>query len=134
MKLPPILLKRNCLPFLPSYFNPLLTISATSITCTLSSTFMLFNPSSNIVRQYGQQTQTVRGSFFKASSTRATLIRVPSLSYIHIRPPSAPQQNDFSRRRSISEDGRPLHPINSGLFRQNFFGNLIQDFIYGHFF
>ncbi|HEX7576382.1 MAG TPA: hypothetical protein VF360_08380, partial [Candidatus Methanoperedens sp.] len=64
--------------------------------------------SSNIVRQYGQQTQTVHGSFFKASSTRATFMRVPSLSSIHILPQPAAQQNDFSRRHSISEGARPV--------------------------
>src|SRR4030042_417753 len=82
---------------LSHYFSALATISARSNTRTLSSAFLSFSPSSNMVMQYGQQTQIVSEFSFKASSVRATFMRFPVLSSIHIRPPPAPQQKELSR-------------------------------------
>src|SRR4030042_2358405 len=87
---------------LSHYFSALATISARSNTRTLSSASLSFRPSSNMVMQYGQQTQIVAGFCCRASSTRATLMRLPVLSSIHMRPPPAPQQKDLSWWRPIS--------------------------------
>lgn len=82
-------------------------ISARSSTLT-PSLFASFNPSSNMVMQYGQLTQMVSGFSSSASLTLVRLIRSPMCSSIHIRPPPAPQQKELFRLRSISAGACPV--------------------------
>src|SRR5699024_4628857 len=65
-------------------------ISATSIVLTSCSTSFAFVPSLNIVRQNGQALEIIVGSVSNNCSVRATLIRFPVVSSVHIKPPPAP--------------------------------------------
>ena len=93
------------------------SICATSTTSTASaspSACFAVSPSEIITRQNGQPMAIRSAPVAMASSVRLVLIRVPSFSSIHIRAPPAPQQNDFSRVRSISRSSTPgSAPISS---------------------
>ena len=57
--------------------------------------------------QNGHSVATVEAPVASAWAVRDSLIRVPRVSSIHIRPPPAPQQNVFLPRLSISRSSRP---------------------------
>src|SRR5699024_7876585 len=65
------------------------SISATSIVPISSSTSFAFVPSLNIVKQYGQALEIIDGITAIACSVRSTLMRVPVVSSVHIKPPPA---------------------------------------------
>ena len=68
------------------------------------------SPSDSITRQNGQPTAIWSAPVATASLVRLTLIRSPSFSSIHIRPPPAPQQKDRSLlRRHLLEGGARDH-------------------------
>src|SRR4030065_68814 len=77
---------------LSHYFSALATISARSNTRTLLSAFLSFSPSSNMVMQYGQQTQIVSEFSFKASSVLAPFMSFSWLCSFYLAPPHAPHQ------------------------------------------
>src|SRR5699024_63398 len=83
------------------------SISATSIVPISSSTSFAFVPSLNIVKQYGQALEIIDGFTAIACSVRATLMRFPVVSSVHIKPPPAPQHIPFSFVRSISTSSIP---------------------------
>src|SRR5699024_5067012 len=82
-------------------------ISATSIVLTSCSTSFAFVPSLNIVRQNGQALEIIVGSVSNNCSVRATLIRFPVVSSVHIKPPPAPQHIPLSLFRSGSTNVNP---------------------------
>ncbi len=61
-----------------------------------------FTPSAIIVMQKGQATAISSACVASASPARSTLMRVPTVSSIHMRPPPAPQQSPLSLLRGIS--------------------------------
>src|SRR5699024_12367899 len=63
------------------------SISATSIVPISSSTSFAFVPSLNIVKQYGPALEIIDGFTAIACSVRATLMRFPVVSSVHIKPP-----------------------------------------------
>src|SRR6202022_1513084 len=84
--------------------SPSTTNSAMSFACMASPRPVSLMPSLIMVRQNGQLVAMVPlpPSVAAASSTRFWLMRWPSFSSSHIRPPPAPQQNVSLRLRSIS--------------------------------
>jgi len=64
-------------------------------------------PSFIITMQNGQLVATVAAPVSSAWRVRSALIRVPRVSSIHIRPPPAPQQNEFLPFFSISRSSSP---------------------------
>jgi len=72
-----------------------------------------FRPSVSIVMQNGHAVATVSAPVSRAWRVRSTLMRVPRVSSIHMRPPPAPQQNVFLPDFSISVIDTPAAPSTS---------------------
>ncbi len=70
-------------------------------------------PSDIMTMQNGQLVATVSAPVARTCAVRFSLMRVPRVSSIHMRPPPAPQQNVFLPDFSISVIDTPAAPSTS---------------------